>query len=719
MIECLDIKNFRNLSSVNLNFFHISQSRVGRRCRAAFFICAVLPDINTVRAVSWAKALATFLIAPLVALAQAPTGAPQNRPEAAAIQITSADKNFLLERANTCRAEITKLKTQLRSNSFSLALLPDVEVFHKAAYWPVAYNEFYRSNDVLIAKKLLEQGMERAKALREGSPSWVKATGLVVRAYVSRIDNSIQPYGLVVPASFNPSAKRKHRLDVWLHGRDNILTELKFINDRQRSYGEFTPPDTIVLHPYGRFCNAFKFAGEVDVFEAIDHVRKNYPIDDLRISIRGFSMGGAGTWHLAAHHPGFWAAAAPGAGFAETAEYTGILQREPKPPWYEQTLWRLYDATPYAANFHNCPVIAYSGELDKQRQAAEAMARALAREGLKLAHLIGPKTEHKYEPSTKAVLDRAFNEIVAKSTNPLPDRVRFTTYTLRYNSNNWIRLDGLDHHWQPAEVDAERLPALGMIRIKTKNVSALTLVAPSPERQPYHLANGTLLDLAIDDVLLGGREVFANNSAAVHLAKTVKGWKLAEPDRELRKRHGLQGPIDDAFLDAFIMVRPTGTAMNRQIGIWAEQELRHATNEWRAQFRGEPIVKADNEVSEADIASCNLILWGDPLSNRLLGRISERLPFTWDRENVRFGGRSLSSSQFVPVLIFPNPLNPNRYVVVNSGFTFCEAAKSSNALQVPKLPDFAVLDMTAPISSRFPQGVALAGFFDERWRIAL
>ena len=56
--------------------------------------------------------------------------------------------------------------------------------------------------------------------------------------------------------------------------------------------GHYTPRDTIVLHPYGRYSNAFKFAGEIDVLEALEHVQANYQIDDERISVRGFSMGG-------------------------------------------------------------------------------------------------------------------------------------------------------------------------------------------------------------------------------------------------------------------------------------------------------------------------------------------------------------------------------------------------------------------------------------------
>ena len=52
------------------------------------------------------------------------------------------------------------------------------------------------------------------------------------------------------------------------------------MNQRRRSPGDFTPDDAIVCHLYGRFCNASKFAGEVDLFEALDSIRKRYPIDE-------------------------------------------------------------------------------------------------------------------------------------------------------------------------------------------------------------------------------------------------------------------------------------------------------------------------------------------------------------------------------------------------------------------------------------------------------
>ncbi len=120
-----------------------------------------------------------------------------------------------------------------------------------------------------------------------------------MRGYVSKIDGSVQPYGLVVPASFQPDRFHRFRLDVWCHGRGETLSELNFIDGRQKSPGEFTPPSAFVIHPYGRFCNANKFAGEIDLFEAIEDVKKHDPIDENRLVMHGFSMGGAACWQFA------------------------------------------------------------------------------------------------------------------------------------------------------------------------------------------------------------------------------------------------------------------------------------------------------------------------------------------------------------------------------------------------------------------------------------
>ena len=190
-----------------------------------------------------------------------------------------------------------------------------------------------------------------------------------------------------------------------------------------------------------------------------------------------------------------------------------------------------------------------------------------------------------------------------------------------------------------------------------------------------------------------------------------------KPQKGLAKTHGLQGPIDDAFMDSFVMVKPGGRPMNSATAEWAEKEMKHAVAHWRSQFRGDAVVKGDHEVTKDDIANSNLILWGDPMSNAYIGKIADKLPIKWTADGVTVGKDTYKHGTHMPVLIYPNPLNPAKYVVINSGFTFREYDYLNNARQVSKLPDYAVIDITTPPNARYPGKVVRAGFFGEKWEL--
>jgi hypothetical protein len=610
-----------------------------------------------------------------------------------------------------------RLKEAIESNhKFRLRFLPDVQVYHKAVHDALEYGEIFKPGEVAAATDLIKRGVERAAQLRHGTAPWDSATGLVVRGYVSKIDGSIQPYGLVVPASYRPDSPHRFRLDVWCHGRDEKLSELNFIDGRQKSPGEFTPRDAFVLHPYGRYCNANKFAGEIDLFEALEDVKSHFAIDDDRIVMRGFSMGGAACWQFAVHYPDRWVAAAPGAGFSETADFLKVFQREAvQPTWYEQKLWHLYDCTDYAVNLYNCPTVAYSGERDAQKQAADMMAKALKAEGIELAQVIGKGARHFYTPAARAEINRRIDSIAAVGRDPVPEEVRFTTWTLRYNRSFWVQVDGLEHHWDRARVEADlndkhfENPV-----IRTTNVSAFTLSIPAGH---YPLDVREAPSVEVDQQTVEAVRPLSDRSWTAHFRKVDGKWTSvpSDDDGTLRKRHGLQGPIDDAFMDSFLMVRPTGTAFNEQVRRWAAAEMKHAVDHWRRQFRGEARVKDDKDLNDADVAAHNLVLWGDPGSNAVMAKLIGKLPIRWDRDGVRLGDKSYDAGHHVPVLIYPNPLNPKRYVVLNGGFTFREYDYLNNARQVPKLPDYAVVDIAVPANSRAPGGIVAAGFFTETW----
>jgi hypothetical protein len=612
--------------------------------------------------------------------------------------------------------EIESLRSELKPKAFLDRYLPDVQIFYDAVRYALTYDEIFNpTNEVPSARSLLNQGLERAKLLQVGRAPWATATGLVVRGYVSKIDGSVQPFGLVVPPSFEAHLPHRYRLDAWFHGRDEKLSELNFLSARERSPGEFTPPNAFVLHLYGRYCNANKFAGEVDLFEALDRVRQEYPIDENRMAVRGFSMGGAACWQFATHFAGLWAAAAPGAGFAETADFLKVFQSEAvQPAWYEKKLWHWYDSTDYAVNLFNCPTLAYSGEIDKQRQAAEMMAKALAAEGIVLAQVIGPQTAHRYHPQSKEEINQRIDSIVAHGRDPVPKQVRFTTWTLRYNQMLWVTVDALGQHWRRARVNAE-IADDHSIKAATENVLGLTLSMPSgycpldSTRRPKVVLDGAELDAP---------PVLSDRSWVAHFQKSDGTWRAASrPEEGLHKRHGLQGPIDDAFLDSFIMVHPTGTPLNETVAKWTASEEKHGIEQWRRQFRGEARVKNDTDVTAEDIASSHLVLWGDPSSNALLGKIAAQLPIRWDHAGVHTPGTIYPPDRYAPVLIYPNPLNPKRYLVIDSGFTFREYDYLNNARQVPKLPDFAIVDLSVPPNSRWTGRIVQAGFFNEEWQL--
>ncbi len=587
-------------------------------------------------------------------------------------------------------------------------------VYSRAIQNALTYQEFFVEQDIAKARDLIAAG----KTLL--SPSDEKErTGLIVGGYISKIDGSLQPFGLVVPESYRRGGTDRYRLDVWCHGRGETLSELTFVNERLKRPGEFTPADTIVLHPYGRYCNANKFAGEVDVLEAIEAVRAHYRIDPDRIGIRGFSMGGASAWHLAVHYPDRWFAANPGAGFAETPRFLDVFQKESlTPTWFEKKLWHLYDCTDWSENLAQCPTVAYSGELDTQKQAADVMAEALDKDGIALTHIIGPKTKHAYEPAAKREVERRMASLARSGRREFPGEIRFTTYTLKYNRSNWLMIDALGEHWERARVRADVMTGENpRIVVKTENVNALTIDFP-PGFAPLDRDNKAIGRLEVDGTTVAGSAPQSDRSLKVSLVRVDGKWSKGSPPTDgLRKAHDLQGPIDDAFMDSFLVVRPTGKSAHKAMQEWTDQEMNRAIEHWRRHFRGEARVKNDTEVTDAELAGSHLILWGDPESNALIRRIADSLPLRWSGTQIQVGDRRFDAANHAPILIYPNPLNPKRYVVLNSGFTFREYDYLNNARQVPKLPDWAVIDLQTPPNSRAPGKVVAADFFDEHWQV--
>jgi dienelactone hydrolase len=668
---------------------------------------------------------ATILLLPLLALADGPAdNIPTNvrRVPKLGIEVPAERKAKLEAGLKGFEAKIAAIKS--KGDAKVKELLPDVEVYFKAVHDALVYQEFFDPKELDAADKILAAGIERVDQLAAGQVPWASATGLVVRGYVSKIDGSVQPYGLVVPESYTNKGPGRFRCDLWFHGRGENLSELNFISDRTRNAGQITPEDTIVLHPYGRYCNANKFAGEIDVLEALDSVKKRYRIDEDRIAERGFSMGGASAWQFAVHYPDRWFAANPGAGFSETPEFLKVFQQESlQPTWWEQKLWNMYDSPGWCINLRHCPTVAYSGEIDRQKQAADVMEKALAEKHITLTHIIGPKTAHAIHAQSKVEIEDRMKSLARNGRERTPLKLDFATYTLCYNKLHWLTIDELGEHWRQSVVSAgvyqdalakPNSPGY-FITIEPGTATAFSIDFSAGET-PFPII--ARLDISIGDQTLETPRASTDRSFRVSVHKVGDQWRLGKrPDDGLRKRHGLQGPIDDALMDKFIFVRPTGKAWNEATGKWSVAELERAIEHWRRQFRGQAQVKDDKDIKPEDIASANLILWGDPGSNAIMKQIADKLPIKWDEKQIDAGDKRFGSDKHALIAIYPNPLNPNRYVVLNSSFTYRDYAYLNNARQVPMLPDWAVVDLTTPPNSVWPGKIADADFFDEQWKL--
>lgn len=670
-------------------------------------------------------AVLLFLGLPLVCLAQTTALIKRVLPPEG-LEIPADVKSRLTDRLASLRQRLEALPPAQRDQpTFRVrnpwqgrapALRPDIDVFLKAVDYAIRHREFYVPKDFEKADWALEQAEQRIATLEKGTALPEHTTGLVVGGYRSRIDNSPQPYGLVIPAEHNFSEPCP--LYVWLHGRGDKSTDLHFLYERATRKGQIAPPGAIVLHAFGRQCVGYKSAGEVDVHEAVEAVQLKYRIDPQRLVLIGFSMGGAGAWQVGAHSASKWAAIAPGAGFAETARYVKLPPQD-YPPQYEQQLWGQNDVPNYVRNLFNTEVIAYSGELDKQIQAARVMEEAYQAEGRTLTHLIGPGVEHKYEPATLAELLKRLAARVENRRLRFPPEVHLQTRTLRYSQQDWVGINGLEQHWADARVDAIRTDNL--VTIDTKNVQSLFIQQPPGGSWPVFEIDGQRLTTRND------RLGIWRNTA--YLGKRAGQWQWIPQSEtnsatgQLHKHPRGQGPIDDAFVEPFLVVTPSGKSKNPRFQAWVEFELAHLRDRWRALMRGElPEIRDVDFQASDERTVINLVLFGDPDSNAILARMLEKTPVGFTDGSWTFGGHALPGNQFVPAFIYPRRFQfaqfPNfgfRYVVFNSGLTFREAHDRTNSLQNPKLPDWAIIDLTQSPDATAPGRIHDADFFDETW----
>ena len=355
----------------------------------------------------------------------------------------------------------------------------------------------------------------------------------------------------------------------------------------------------------------------------------------------------------------------------------------------------------------------------------------------------GAGVGHSFQPESKQISDEL---IAGWLPRRRPETFQFVTYTPAYGEFFDLRIDSL-----------EKMYLLGSMFLRLLSVCLSVSMQNNAcgMRSRYQRAEicGAWNNMRTSNVLVLKLEqarvitLDGQRLAGSEFYKQDQKWVVGLPDG-LRKRTGLQVrhtfslPTHNLrlhFKQAVVLCRAQSTtrsnnrfcACNRMwvrppvdpsfgpkghtviigcVGAGEDDALSDFRRDFARYLRGDVRVKRSREVTAEDVAAFNLILFGDPGTNAWIGKVLPRLPVTWTTQEIRIGENTFPAESSFMAMIYPNPSNPARYVVLNSGHTFpCQQVDDMHWFLHPRLADFAVL-------SKRDRAVLHAGYFDARWQ---
>jgi len=523
----------------------------------------------------------------------------------------------------------------------------------------------------------------------------VRTPGLIERAYIAADDLSSQPYAVYRPKS--RPMDRKLPLLIFLHGYAPYLNKLNWLDLMYSPDLEALAEreGLMLLLPFGRSNTEFMGIGEVDVLRTIELTKSLYAVDEDKVFLSGASMGGSGTWTIGCHYPHLFAGLSTIAGRFDYYLWKNLDPE--KLTGFKRIQTDADYARALAVNLTNLPSFIFHGGADYlvKVQQSRGMFALLNKLGC-------PTTYKEFEGGDHWIWGDCFNHkpyaewLRNTKRQSHPKRVRYCTYTLKYNRAYWVRIDRIARWGKPASVTAE-VTDKDRLKLTTENVARLTL-----------LLNDKLVSLPGTlhlDVNGKTREVEAPADGSVPV--TIEEL----PESPLQKTHEICGPIRDVYSGPFLMILGTGGGkdarkLNRGLA-------RKAAVEWAAFSAGRGIVARDSTVTDDVLKNKNLILFGTPKDNSILARIADKLPIKFAGDKYVVGHKEFPSAGTGLLMIYPSPFNPRRYVVVNSGLHWGKHLSINHKFDF--LPDFIIFtdERDWDDNNRY----LAAGYFDRDWQL--
>ncbi|MHB9025618.1 MAG: NPCBM/NEW2 domain-containing protein [Armatimonadota bacterium] len=472
-----------------------------------------------------------------------------------------------------------------------------------------------------------------------------RGEGLVRFAYRDPVDDSPQFCRAYLPHNYTPA--KKWPVVVLLHGRANDFPPYYRWGIDGQYDGFADQYHVITVYPHGRGNAWFRGIGDMDVTRCVELAKANFAVDTSRIYLMGYSMGGAGTWYAGTRHPEIFAALAPVFG---GYDYRFQLDEDDLAKMTAKEQYRR-ERISYIAQLESLlttPVLANHGETDPivPVEYSRYTTHLLARWGYEVRYWEHPNRGHEGLGNEDAVMEW----LLARRLVSNPKHVRLHAAELRTAAAHWVKIEGRDDPYAFMEADAEVI-APNLIRLDTQNVLQVRL---SP--QPPLIDPAKPLQISWNGVDF--RVVAYDPNGMV-----LRARGFAPEPNALCKRPGVEGPIGDVYQTPFLIVVGTASPDPLMRAMCARAAQRLVTG-WEERYRCPPRCRFDIEMSPDDYAGYSLVLIGGPQENLVTRELADRLPLVISKEGFEIDGRKVAAADAAVQMVYPNPANPDRYVLV-------------------------------------------------------
>jgi dienelactone hydrolase len=539
-----------------------------------------------------------------------------------------------------------------------------------------------------------------------------------VRTFVSRIDGSVQYYGVAPMARGSAeagAAGAKPALVVSLHGAGvEGIGQARAYKPKDWAY---------VVAPTNRRPYGFDWEdwGRLDALEVLADASSRFGTDPQRTYLTGHSMGGHGTWQVGATEPGLWAAIAPSAGWRSFSAYGGGPVY-PNPTPVEQMLARANhpgETTELAQNFLHYGIYILHGDKDDNVPVAQArfMRELLAKFHPDFGYYERPGAGHWWGNECvdwPPLFD--FLKQHVRPTDAETSHVEFVTANPGISSHSrFVTIEAQIHPLEYSRVVIDRDPKTGAFKGTTQNVSRLALDIPATATAFVVELDGSRIQLDEKARIAAAR---SGTAASVSLQRDAAAgtWGLAPAPDPAQKNPQRSGGFKDAFRHRVVLVYGTRGAAEERAR--AFNKARFDAEMFWYRGNGSVDVIADTAFDPAKARDRNIVLYGNADTNVMWVRLLEKSPIDVRAGRIRIGDQDMTGADLAAYFIRPRADSSTASVGVvawTGPAGWAAAGPGQYFVSGAGFPDAMIV--SAEIFRLGTGGIRALGWFGNDWRL--